>query len=119
MVVPRTFPEAFGMVAAEAAACGALPVCAEHSGLAEVTRALASSLPAEARDLVSFPLTGSAVEAIAERVNAWLALPPDVRERARTALADTVSELWSWERVAEGVLAASAGRLEELPRVPQ
>jgi glycosyltransferase involved in cell wall biosynthesis len=119
MVVPSTFPEAFGMVAAEAAACGALPVCAEHSGLAEVTRALASSLPAEARDLVSFPLTGSAVEAIAERVNAWLALPPDVRERARTALADTVSELWSWERVAEGVLAASAGRLEELPRVPQ
>ena len=37
MVVPSTFPEAFGMVAAEGAACGVLPVCAEHSGLAEVT----------------------------------------------------------------------------------
>src|SRR5581483_4846520 len=28
LVVPSTFPEAFGMVAAEAAACGALPVSA-------------------------------------------------------------------------------------------
>ena len=28
LVVPSMFPEAFGMVAAEAAACGALPVCA-------------------------------------------------------------------------------------------
>ena len=40
-VVPSTFPEAFGMVAAEAAACGALPVSAAHSGLAEVTAPLA------------------------------------------------------------------------------
>ncbi len=37
VVVPSTFPEAFGMVAAEAAACGALPVSAAHSGLAEVS----------------------------------------------------------------------------------
>ena len=37
MVVPSTFPEAFGMVAAEAAACGALPISAAHSGLAEVS----------------------------------------------------------------------------------
>ena len=34
--MPSTFPEAFGMVAAEAAACGALPVVAGHSGMAEV-----------------------------------------------------------------------------------
>ena len=37
LVVPSTFPEAFGMVAAEGAACGALPVSAGHSGLAEVS----------------------------------------------------------------------------------
>src|SRR3954447_18956335 len=36
-VVPSTWPEAFGMVAAEAASCGALPVSAAHSGLAEVS----------------------------------------------------------------------------------
>ncbi len=118
MVVPSTFPEAFGMVAAEAAACGVLPVCAEHSGLAEVTRALADAMPPETRELVAFPLGDGAVEGIAERVNAWLALAPDTRERARAALASTVRELWSWEGVARGVLAASAGRLDELPPVP-
>ena len=31
---PAPFPEAFGMVAVEAAACGALPVSADHSGCA-------------------------------------------------------------------------------------
>ena len=31
-VVPSTFPEAFGMVAAEAAACGALPLSAATRG---------------------------------------------------------------------------------------
>jgi glycosyltransferase involved in cell wall biosynthesis len=118
MVVPSTFPEAFGMVAAEAAACGALPVCAEHSGLAEVALALSDSLPEEARGLVSFPLDDGAVEGIADRLNAWLALPLAVRERCEAALADTVRELWSWEGVARGVLAASAGRLDGLPPVP-
>ena len=45
MVVPSTFPEAFGMVAAEAAACGALPVVARHSGLAEVAETLGGAVP--------------------------------------------------------------------------
>jgi glycosyltransferase involved in cell wall biosynthesis len=35
-VVPSIFPEAFGMVAAEAAAAGSPPLVARHSGLAEV-----------------------------------------------------------------------------------
>ena len=48
MAVTSTFPEAFGMVAAEAAACGALPVVANHSGLGEVARTLAAAVPAEA-----------------------------------------------------------------------
>ena len=52
LVAPSTFPEAFGMVAAEGAACGALPVVARHSGLAEVSEALAARVPAEARRVV-------------------------------------------------------------------
>ena len=44
LVMPSTFPEAFGMVAAEAAACGALPVSADHSGMREVSRQLAEAL---------------------------------------------------------------------------
>ena len=44
MVVPSILREAFGMVAAEAAAAGALPVVARHSGLAEVAEALESEV---------------------------------------------------------------------------
>ncbi len=40
VVMPSTFPEAFGMVAVEAAACGALPVSAGHSGMLEVSAQL-------------------------------------------------------------------------------
>jgi glycosyltransferase involved in cell wall biosynthesis len=106
------------MVAAEAAAAGVLPVTAAHSGAAEVSRALAATLPGEVGELVSFPLDEGAVSGIAGRLNAWLGLDEATRERARRALVDTASELWSWEGVARGVLSASAGRLEELAPVP-
>ena len=54
LVFPSTFPESFGMVAAEAASAGVLPVSANHSGHAEVSRELAAALPAGSRDLLSF-----------------------------------------------------------------
>ncbi|HEU4599918.1 MAG TPA: glycosyltransferase family 4 protein, partial [Solirubrobacterales bacterium] len=38
LVMPSTVPEAFGMVAVEAAACGTLPISAGHSGMLEVSR---------------------------------------------------------------------------------
>jgi glycosyltransferase involved in cell wall biosynthesis len=119
LVFPSTFPEAFGMVAAEAAAAGALPVSAHHSGLAEVSRELASALPPAARELVSFELGPGAVEAIASRVNAWLALDQPTRSEASRALRQTVERLWSWEGVARGVLAASAGDLDSLSPIPR
>jgi glycosyltransferase involved in cell wall biosynthesis len=115
-VVPSTFPEAFGMVAAEAAACGALPLCADHSGLAEVSAALAAAVPAPARPLLSFPVGPGAVRAIADRLVAWLKAPEELREATRAALVATARERWSWEGVARGVLAAAEGRLDELPR---
>jgi glycosyltransferase involved in cell wall biosynthesis len=119
LVFPSTFPEAFGMVAAEAAAAGALPVSAHHSGLAEVSRELAAALPPAARELVSFELGPGAVEAIASRVNAWLALDEPTRSEASRALRRTVERLWSWEGVARGVLAAAAGDLDSLPPIPR
>jgi glycosyltransferase involved in cell wall biosynthesis len=119
LVFPSTFPEAFGMVAAEAAAAGVLPVGAAHSGIAEVSRELAAALPPRLAPLVSFPLGEGAVEAIAERLDAWLATPEAERAPARAALRETVARLWSWERVARGVIAASAGRLDELAEVPR
>ena len=109
LVMPSTFPEAFGMVAAEAAACGVLPVSAGHSGMKEVSRELARALPEDVAGLVSFPVGEGAVEAIAARLNAWLGLPADRRAEAREALVATARRLWSWEGVARGVLAASTG----------
>ena len=117
LVFPSTFPEAFGMVAAEAASAGVLPVSAAHSGAAEVSGELAAELAPDVAPLVSFPLDDGAVGAIAARINRWLALDPRTQEAAADALRATVTRLWSWERVARGVLAASAGRLDELPPV--
>jgi glycosyltransferase involved in cell wall biosynthesis len=115
LVMPSTFPEAFGMVAAEAAACGVLPVSAGHSGMLEVSRQLAAALPPGRGELTSFPVEEGAIEAIATRLNAWLALPEPERIRAREALVDTVRRLWSWEGVGQGVIAASRGDLDRLP----
>ena len=76
LVVPSTFPEAFGMVAAEAAACGALPVVAAHSGLAEVSQALAAAVPEQATEWLSFPVDDRAVRALAGRLIGWLTAEP-------------------------------------------
>jgi glycosyltransferase involved in cell wall biosynthesis len=113
LVMPSTFPEAFGMVAAEAAACGVLPVSAGHSGMLEVSRQLMEALPGDVGRLTSFPVEVGAVKAIAERLNGWLALSEQERVAAREALVATARRLWSWEGVARGVLAAAAGREPE------
>jgi glycosyltransferase involved in cell wall biosynthesis len=115
LVMPSTFPEAFGMVAAEAAACGALPVSAGHSGMLEVSRQLRAALPAGIGRLTSFQVEIGAVEAIAERIVGWLALAEEERAQAREALVETARRLWSWEGVAGGVIAASRGELDRLP----
>ena len=111
LVVPSTFPEAFGMVAAEAAACGALPIVAAHSGLAEVAAVLAERLPEPARPWLTFPLDDEPVRGIADRVTAWLGAPEEVRAGSRDALVATARERFSWDGVARGVVAAAEGRL--------
>ena len=82
--MPSTFPEAFGMVAAEAAACGALPVSAGHSGMLEVSRRLLRRCPRRSAELTSFPVEAGAVEAIAERLNGgWRCRRRSARRPAR------------------------------------
>ncbi len=114
-VVPSTFPEAFGMVAAEAAACGELPLSASHSGLAEVTARLAGALPAELRPLLDFERGPGAVEEIASKLIRWLSLAPETRAEVAEALAGAAHRQFAWESVAEKVIAAAQGRLDELP----
>jgi glycosyltransferase involved in cell wall biosynthesis len=59
-----------------------------------------------------------AVEEIASKLTRWLELEPSRRERARAALAELARRRYGWESVAEGVIAAALGRLDDLPEPP-
>jgi glycosyltransferase involved in cell wall biosynthesis len=102
-VVPSIFPEAFGMVAAEAAAAGCPPIVANHSGLAEIARGLEEDYPAGRGGLASFP-NGDAT-ALRERLEAVLALEGGDRDALRTAARAAAVERWSWTSVARQILA--------------
>jgi glycosyltransferase involved in cell wall biosynthesis len=115
MIVPSTFPEAFGMVAAEAAASGVLPVCAEHSGLAEVTATLAGEVP-DVKPMIGLPLGPGAVAELAGKVNRWLALDPLDRQRIGRNIAESADRNWSWQGVARDVISASAGQVRKVAR---
>ena len=115
MAVTSTFPEAFGMVAAEAAACGALPVVADHSGLGEVARTLAAAVPEPARAWLSFELGDDSVTQLAAALSGWLAAPSDLRTATREAIVATTRARYSWEGVANTVIAAAQGDLAGLP----
>jgi len=116
VVVPSTFPEAFGMVAAEAAACGALPISAAHSGLAEVSTVLARAVPEPAADWLSFAIDDHTVTALAAALIGWLQADAELRARTRAGLVATARERWSWEGVARGVIAAAQGDLDALAK---
>ncbi len=98
-VVPSIFPEAFGMVAAEAAATGCPPLVARHSGLAEVAEGLEDEYPAELRHLTSFA-TGD-VDDLRTKLTALLSLSPVERDEIRAAARRATVERWSWRGVAE------------------
>jgi len=117
--MPSTFPEAFGMVPAESAACGVPAVSADHSGMREVVQHLAGAIDPDLAPLLGFTVGPGAVTELAERLGGWLALDPARRREAGLALAARVNELWSWEGVARGVIAASRGELDSLPRVAE
>jgi glycosyltransferase involved in cell wall biosynthesis len=116
VVTPSTFPESFGMIAVEAAACGAFPISAAHSGLAEVSAVLARALDPTVAPWLSFALGGHAVPALARCVVEWLTADAELRARSARSLVATARERYSWEGVARGVLAAAQGELDALER---
>ncbi|MGH3008239.1 MAG: glycosyltransferase family 4 protein [Gaiellaceae bacterium] len=101
-VVPSIFPEAFGMVAAEAAAAGVLPIVSAHSGLAEVAAGIGEELGPAAAALLTFP-AGDA-NALRERLAAVLALPPERRRELGLAARRAVEQRWSWSVIAARLL---------------
>jgi glycosyltransferase involved in cell wall biosynthesis len=105
LVVPSILEEAFGMVAAEGAAAGALPLVARHSGLAEVAGALESEVGRPG--LFSFEPGNGAVWRIAAGMDRLLALPRGERDELRRAIRSFVTREWSWRRTAERLLDAA------------
>src|ERR671930_1568591 len=102
-VVPSILPEAFGMVAAEAAAAGCPPLVARHSGLAEVAAGLEREYPPKHRGLTSF--TTRDVDDLARRLDAILSLSRAERDELGAAARRAAEGLWSWASVAERLLA--------------
>ena len=105
-VVPSIFPEAFGMVAAEAAACGCPPLVARHSGLAEVAAGLEASYPERLRELASF--ANRDAEELRDKLARLLTLSDPDRIAIRAAARATASDRWSWGGVAARLLAPVA-----------
>jgi glycosyltransferase involved in cell wall biosynthesis len=99
----------------EAAACGALPVVADHSGLGEVREILAGAVPEAARAWLGFTPGRRAVRDLADRLIAWLEARDDVREATRDGLVAIAQERFSWSGVADGVIAAARGEHDALP----
>jgi glycosyltransferase involved in cell wall biosynthesis len=101
-VVPSIFPEAFGMVAAEAAAAGSPPLVARHSGLEEIAEGLEAEYPPEHRHLTSFT-TGDAAD-LATKLRELLALPQAEHARIAATARKAVEARWSWAGIAARLL---------------
>jgi glycosyltransferase involved in cell wall biosynthesis len=102
MVVPSMTPEAFGMVAAEAAAAGALPLVARHSSLAEVAESLERA--AGRPGMLSFEPGPAASRRVTHALRGILDLPPSERGELVEAVSRYVATEWTWERTAERLL---------------
>jgi glycosyltransferase involved in cell wall biosynthesis len=102
-VVPSIFPEAFGMVAAEAASAGSPPLVARHSGLAEIAAGLEEGYPERFRRLASFT-SGDSVD-LRRKLTELLALTRAEHDALARAARAVVVQRWSWATVARRLLA--------------
>jgi glycosyltransferase involved in cell wall biosynthesis len=102
-VVPSIFPEAFGMVAAEAAAAGCPPLVARHSGLAEIAGGLEAEYPERLRHLAAF--ASGSVDDLRRKLDELLSLSAADRRTLREAARRAVVGRWSWASVAGRLLA--------------
>lgn len=101
LVVPSVLAEAFGMVGAEAAACGVLPIVPNHSGIAEVGAALEGAL--DRPGLLTFDHR-KPIEGIAQAIDEVLAIPIAERQEMGRVAAAVARERWSWPTVARTLL---------------
>jgi glycosyltransferase involved in cell wall biosynthesis len=102
LVVPSILDEAFGMVVAEGAAAGAVPLVADHSGLAEVAHALEADVGLPGA--FTFAAGPGAIARVAEGIDRLLEVDPTERRDLGHRLASSVAARWSWARSAQELL---------------
>jgi glycosyltransferase involved in cell wall biosynthesis len=105
LVVPSVVPEAFGMVGAEAAASGVLPIVPGHSGIGEVGAALEKAL--DRPGLLTFD-PAEPIEGIAHAIDRILDIPWEPRRQHATVVSEYARRVWSWETVADELLALAS-----------
>lgn len=101
LVVPSVLAEAFGMVAAEAAASAVLPIGPRHSGIGEAIQTIERDLGRPG--LLTYD-PEAPVEGIAEAVDRVLALPRQERIEYGDMASHIARERWSWDTVARRLL---------------
>jgi len=105
-VTPSIFPEAFGMVAAEAASSGSPPLVARHSGLAEIAAALEAEYPSDLAHLASFSRGDG--EQLRSRLDELLALPSDRWRELSQASRRAATSRWSWAKISDRILEVAS-----------
>jgi glycosyltransferase involved in cell wall biosynthesis len=110
LVVPSVLAEAFGMVAAEAAACGVLPIVPDHSGIGEVGRMVEEAI--EAPGLLTYD-PDNPIEGIARCIDSVFAIPREERTVMEAKAVELAGARWSWKVVADRLLELAAPEDQE------
>lgn len=106
LVVPSVVPEAFGMVAAEAAAAGVLPIVPSHSGIAEAGAAIEEAVgrPGWLTFDDADPIRG-----IAQALDRLFSTGLEERRLMEAQATELARRRWSWDHVAAHLLRLATG----------
>jgi len=110
LVVPSVLAEAFGMVAAEAAACGVFPIVPDHSGIGEVGRMIEQAV--DAPGLLTYD-PDNPLEGIARCIDSVFAIPREERALMEAKAVELARSRWSWKVVADRLLELAAPEDQE------
>lgn len=110
LAVPSVVPEAFGMVAAEAAACGVLPVVPSHSGIAEAGAAIEEAIGRPG--LLTYD-AADPIHGLAAALDRVLDLDPEERGEMERRAAELARARWSWDVVGANLLRAAGPEISQ------
>jgi len=107
-VVPSIFPETFGLVAAEFAASGVVPLVAAHSGLREAGEIIGRGLPFD----LQVSMDGFE-ENLARALTDYLKLPENERRRYSSTVRRNSVEHLSWETLAKQLVSITSKSVQQ------